>query len=68
VLQDPREGEDMPTGKWTSSPSTLAGAGAGLVSSILTCPLDVIKTKVQAAKGGVDYVGVLGSSPSIVES
>ncbi|KAF9517239.1 hypothetical protein BS47DRAFT_1339991 [Hydnum rufescens UP504] len=56
----------MPTGKWASSPSTLAGAGAGLVSSIVTCPLDVIKTKVQAAKGGVDYVGVLGTTKQIL--
>lgn len=29
--------------------SMIAGAGAGLVSSIATCPLDVIKTKLQAS-------------------
>ncbi|GAA5901530.1 uncharacterized protein JCM6883_000245 [Sporobolomyces salmoneus] len=28
--------------------SMLAGAGAGLVTSVVTCPLDVIKTKLQA--------------------
>lgn len=28
--------------------SLLAGASAGLVSSVVTCPLDVIKTKLQA--------------------
>ena len=49
--------------KWTSTPATLAGAGAGLVSSVITCPLDVIKTKLQAqraARGGADYLGIIG--------
>lgn len=38
------------------SESLLSGAGAGLVTSIVTCPLDVVKTKLQAAgksSGGV---------------
>ena len=38
-----------------------AGAGGGLVASIATCPLDVIKTKLQAQRaiqGQRDYEGV----------
>lgn len=41
--------------------SMTAGAGAGLVSSIVTCPLDVIKTRLQAqhlARDSQDYEGV----------
>lgn len=40
-----------------------AGAGGGLVASIATCPLDVIKTKLQAQRtvqGQQGYQGVLG--------
>ena len=41
-----------------------AGAGGGLVASIATCPLDVIKTKLQAqtiVRGHAGYLGVLGA-------
>lgn len=44
--------------------SEIAGAGGGLVASIATCPLDVIKTKLQAqaaAHGHKDYLGVSGA-------
>lgn len=41
-----------------------AGAGGGLVASIATCPLDVVKTKLQAQRailGQPGYQGVLGT-------
>lgn len=41
--------------------SMIAGAGAGLVSSIATCPLDVVKTTLQAQsakRGSPGYEGV----------
>jgi solute carrier family 25 folate transporter 32 len=41
--------------------SMTAGAGAGLVSSIVTCPLDVLKTQLQAqhsARNAKEYQGV----------
>lgn len=43
--------------------SQSAGAGCGLVASIATCPLDVIKTKLQAQRaiqGQQGYLGVIG--------
>ncbi|KAG8944186.1 hypothetical protein FRC04_002142 [Tulasnella sp. 424] len=45
----------------SASNSTIAGASAGFVSSVVTCPLDVIKTKLQAQKalkGSPEYLGV----------
>jgi hypothetical protein len=41
--------------------SMTAGAGAGLVSSIVTCPLDVVKTRLQAqhlSRDSAEYEGV----------
>ena len=50
--------------------ASAAGAGGGLVASIATCPLDVVKTKLQAQRavlGQPGYQGVLGSfAPNII--
>lgn len=48
--------------KWYSS--FIAGGAAGFVSSVATCPLDVIKTRLQAQRthhAGDGYLGVSGT-------
>ena len=45
---------------------SLAGAGAGVVSSVVTCPLDVVKTRLQnqgkAEAGVTPYRGTIGKN------
>ncbi|TCD65486.1 hypothetical protein EIP91_002570 [Steccherinum ochraceum] len=53
-----------------SANSMIAGAGGGLVASIATCPLDVIKTKLQAQRvqtGHQSYLGVAATVKSILK-
>ena len=47
--------------------SMVAGAGAGLVSSIVTCPLDVVKTRLQAQHIPRDSPGYEGVRVIIVK-
>lgn len=52
-----------------SANSMIAGAGGGLVASIATCPLDVIKTKLQAQRaiqGQRGYQGIIQTVRSIL--
>ncbi|KAG8997998.1 hypothetical protein FRB93_013891 [Tulasnella sp. JGI-2019a] len=55
---------------WSSSRNSIvAGASAGFVSSVVTCPLDVIKTKLQAQKiphGAPGYLGIAGTTKDIL--
>ncbi|KAI0714003.1 mitochondrial carrier [Cerioporus squamosus] len=53
-----------------SANSMIAGAGGGLVASVATCPLDVIKTKLQAQRavhGHKSYEGVVGTFKTILK-
>ncbi|KAI0260200.1 mitochondrial NAD transporter [Gloeopeniophorella convolvens] len=55
--------------KWTAN-SMIAGAGGGLVASIATCPLDVVKTKLQAQRatlGQADYLGISATIRNIIQ-
>lgn len=57
-------------GRWSylvGIESMISGAGAGLVSSILTCPLDLVKTKLQA-QGGLRVEGQTGYYNGLIGS
>ncbi|KAF7297828.1 hypothetical protein MKEN_01406600 [Mycena kentingensis (nom. inval.)] len=49
-------------------PRVIAGAGGGFIASIATCPLDVVKTRLQAQRavaGNTGYEGILDTVKSI---
>lgn len=59
--RDPHHTRFGETTHWfKGAESMLAGAGAGLVTSVVTCPLDVIKTKLQAGGGRDGPKGLMG--------
>ncbi|KAI0917376.1 hypothetical protein AcW1_007425 [Taiwanofungus camphoratus] len=54
----------------SSANSMIAGAGGGLVASIATCPLDVIKTRLQAQQavsGQKGYEGVVATVKTVLK-
>ncbi|PCH40273.1 mitochondrial carrier [Wolfiporia cocos MD-104 SS10] len=54
----------------SSANSMIAGAGGGLVASVATCPLDVIKTRLQAqqhAHGSAGYLGVVATARAVLK-
>lgn len=55
--------EDWCRGRSDDSFSALAGATAGFTSGIVTCPLDVIKTKLQAQGGFRAQAGNVSTHP-----
>ncbi|KAH7926471.1 mitochondrial carrier [Leucogyrophana mollusca] len=59
----------MQSGKKWNAHSMIAGAGGGLIASIATCPLDVVKTKLQAQRaihGQQGYQGVIDTVKTVV--
>lgn len=70
--------ERFATGRSDSSFNAIAGAGGGFASGIVSCPLDVIKTKLQSQRGfraqggpsstpkSVVYKGMLGTARVIL--
>ncbi|KAG6899687.1 hypothetical protein C0993_007948, partial [Termitomyces sp. T159_Od127] len=63
-------GKDMGISQpgWSTN-SMIAGAGGGFVASIATCPLDVVKTKLQAQRtiqGQRGYLGIVDTVKTII--
>ncbi|KAH7102559.1 mitochondrial NAD transporter [Auriculariales sp. MPI-PUGE-AT-0066] len=57
----------IPEHKWYAS--VVSGATAGFVSSVATCPLDVVKTRLQAQRtaiAGEGYLGVYATCRNIL--
>lgn len=44
---------------------TLAGAASGFLAGVIVCPLDVVKTRLQAQESGSHYRGFLGTFRTI---
>lgn len=44
---------------------TLAGAASGFLAGVVVCPLDVVKTRLQAQESGTHYRGFLGTFKTI---
>lgn len=44
---------------------TLAGAASGFLAGVVVCPLDVVKTRLQAQESGAHYRGFLGTFRTI---
>jgi len=58
--------ERLATGRSDSSFNAIAGALGGVASGIVSCPLDVIKTKLQAQGGFQAPAGPLSTPRSVV--
>ncbi|KAJ7069967.1 mitochondrial NAD transporter [Mycena amicta] len=46
--------------KWSAASSMIAGASSGFIASVATCPLDVVKTRLQAQRAVAGHHGYEG--------
>jgi solute carrier family 25 folate transporter 32 len=58
--------ERFAMGRSDSSFNAIAGAVGGVTSGIVSCPLDVIKTKLQAQRGSRAQAGPSSTSGSVI--